>query len=657
MRPADLVKGLSPRRLAVLAGAGISIGSPSNLLPAIQFTENVLTRLTPPDAPQNCLTQLTSRPAGPSRPGEKLRFESLMTALVSSGTDPELRVLQCLDNTTSPNENHAILASLILEGAVVMTVNFDTLIESAYSYIAPAVAPPLQVALYDDDFPDDGSWCDPTPRLWKLHGSMRVGEKTTRASIQATLPAVLARSMSRRKRNFLADVLADRDLLVVGYSGGDDFDIVPLLEDTVSRHRLVWIDHKGIGGVTPVPDSRKMRLHSDVLGRERIRYDRAADMSEIRPPSAIQIVEADTRLVLQAMMPSVDTEWVQQLPINRFGITYPAEVKSYFDRWEKTLEGSPRSRYRLVESLIEPRAHRPDVASTLRWVRHRLEEPRSSKSMDPQERLDWIVRRFHTESVGCLKPLSRRITKMLRRELRHRVFPRLHNEQRCVAARVLAEMTWEISGPKKGARRFEEAVASARQSGTPADELTTLLSWLSRDRYTFDHDLYPDPSGDGEPRPTSREARAFTNGTFSDVQLRRVHWLALESGLLTDVWRMALFSQQDVLDDNPATLSKSCRAMLRLQRYFVDLGDVDGEARTTLILGRLYLMGAEQHGDTAIYDAAEELVRAVELSEYARKPDLTNMAKYFLEHAREALPDQDFLDRMVPVIHDSLWTS
>jgi hypothetical protein len=40
-----------------------------------------------------------------------------------------------------------------------------------------------------------------------------------------------------------SSVIRRRDLLVIGYSGWDDLDIVPVLGDTGTTRRLIWIDH------------------------------------------------------------------------------------------------------------------------------------------------------------------------------------------------------------------------------------------------------------------------------------------------------------------------------------------------------------------------------------------------------------------------------
>jgi tetratricopeptide (TPR) repeat protein len=69
------------------------------------------------------------------------------------------------------------------------------------------------------------------------------------ASLRTTFEAVGAQgfgmTLEGNKRKFLKRMLEERTVVVLGYSGSDDFDINPVILDTASAHRLVWIDHTG----------------------------------------------------------------------------------------------------------------------------------------------------------------------------------------------------------------------------------------------------------------------------------------------------------------------------------------------------------------------------------------------------------------------------
>ena len=101
------------RRIAVLAGAGVSLDSPSNLLDGWSFMFETLRRICPPEIDdmirhssaelkkdkawkKSWVLSILDLPDSPfHRPGEQLRFEVLMAELVQSGMDPELSVLKC----------------------------------------------------------------------------------------------------------------------------------------------------------------------------------------------------------------------------------------------------------------------------------------------------------------------------------------------------------------------------------------------------------------------------------------------------------------------------------------------------------------------------------------------------------------------------------
>src|ERR1044072_5800137 len=161
--------------LAILAGAGISLDSPSNLLAGRDFMDAVLSRIMPKEIDSDTAQSLISVPSDRHfRPGEYIRFETLMGELVQSRIDPDLHVLDCLDECEHPNFNHYVLAELVRRGSVVMTTNFDRLIEVAYQRTAKPGELPLRVVYNDAQFPSDGPSHSKEPVLWKLHGSLSV---------------------------------------------------------------------------------------------------------------------------------------------------------------------------------------------------------------------------------------------------------------------------------------------------------------------------------------------------------------------------------------------------------------------------------------------------------------------------------------------------
>ncbi|MFX0090401.1 MAG: tetratricopeptide repeat protein, partial [Candidatus Hodarchaeota archaeon] len=87
--------------------------------------------------------------------------------------------------------------------------------------------------------------------VYKIHGCLKnpVTQEDTRESIVTTLDALGKSkegqlfSIEPYKIPFFKTVTHERTLVIMGYSGGDDFDIVPTLLQLQNLKRVVWISH------------------------------------------------------------------------------------------------------------------------------------------------------------------------------------------------------------------------------------------------------------------------------------------------------------------------------------------------------------------------------------------------------------------------------
>lgn len=224
---------------AVLFGAGVSAAPPASLPTAWALFEAYRDRLC---------TQLGDRPDGalPTPPIDDwmrgLRFEEVVSIFERIGLG--LDAVTPLDSARAANANHRLLASLALCGWPLVTTNFDILAELA---ILEAGGDPTQ-AVDRDDFRADslGDF-----RLHKLHGSFwrwRAGSwSDSRESICATFESIGAQYARYLKNDtqklFLANLLRERPLVVVGYSGSDDLDIAPIVLRAPREQPLIWVQH------------------------------------------------------------------------------------------------------------------------------------------------------------------------------------------------------------------------------------------------------------------------------------------------------------------------------------------------------------------------------------------------------------------------------
>lgn len=204
-------------RLFVFAGAGVSLSTPAGLPQFPWIRDELLVQLglgayVPPWPRSGRLTEQQEAAEG-------LAPEPFILALKHS----EVEVISWLRTTLSrgaPNAAHAALAQLAEGGALVWTVNFDKLIETAGSG-------GLKVSAWPDAPAADA-------QLLKPHGTI-TGELI--ADSEQVLLGVRADWEARLR----ADV-AGRTVVFVGYSGRD-LDFQPLWDDVLqSATEVLWFD-------------------------------------------------------------------------------------------------------------------------------------------------------------------------------------------------------------------------------------------------------------------------------------------------------------------------------------------------------------------------------------------------------------------------------
>lgn len=222
--------------LAVLAGAGISMDAPSNLPGAEQFLSGLFGAISalPGQVSYAKIEKACTR--------GQLRFERII-AVMQNYFDLDLTIVDVFGLCRNPGYAHRLLFDMMQRGCTVCTTNFDSLIELAGKKSGCDV----YQAIAEDDY----ATVSPEPSLYKLHGSCHrlAGDafEDTKETVCATLEAVGRQgqnfSRSPNKRHFFTETLKNKDMLVVGYSGGDDFDIMPLLEAVPSEQKITWVEH------------------------------------------------------------------------------------------------------------------------------------------------------------------------------------------------------------------------------------------------------------------------------------------------------------------------------------------------------------------------------------------------------------------------------
>jgi len=163
-----------------------------------------------------------------------------------------IKMAQVLDNEgILPNALHRFMARALHDGHLVITTNYESLIERAYRDLYKTPFPtehicydkdtfaiflsrPANLVFERDDY--EPGW------LLKLHGSFRVSDKDVSHSVMTTLQRV-GQGLPPAAREVFIQVLQNCPLVVLGY-GCMDIDIVhEVLILTSSSQPIWWIKH------------------------------------------------------------------------------------------------------------------------------------------------------------------------------------------------------------------------------------------------------------------------------------------------------------------------------------------------------------------------------------------------------------------------------
>ena len=247
----DLVKLIQERKLAILCGAGISINPPSNLPSVIAIRKAIIGKLvTQYQLDNNIRMKLEGRiddEKNKSNPQQlQYPFEAFIQTVDTHA--PILSRLLKIFNSGLPNKNHILLAHLIKNGYIreLMTTNFDSKIEEA-------LEKPLATGGYggkkgidfrvfskESEFLKLNCSSKKLPIILKVHGTLE-----DRESIRATLESVSKREMREARTQILRYFFqeSEHDILILGYSVSDEFDINPVLRSLKSQNRIFIIKH------------------------------------------------------------------------------------------------------------------------------------------------------------------------------------------------------------------------------------------------------------------------------------------------------------------------------------------------------------------------------------------------------------------------------
>ncbi len=229
-------------KLTFLVGAGCSIDPPS-CLPDGRTMMNAIIDYTCAESEIDKIKKLKG-----------LRFEQLIEIL-SEELDPELKVIDFYGLCDKPNVQHFFLAEMMKQGQFVLTTNFDFLIEYALQQ-SDVSKEEIKVVITREDFEEFRNpqelYLNGLKALYKIHGSTKnaITQEDTRTYLVATIRAFGANKEGENvfqlesfKQPLFTNITKNRSLVVMGYSGSDDFDIVPTLKVLEHIQDIAWINY------------------------------------------------------------------------------------------------------------------------------------------------------------------------------------------------------------------------------------------------------------------------------------------------------------------------------------------------------------------------------------------------------------------------------
>ena len=228
-------------KLTFLVGAGCSVDAPSCLSDGRAAIKAIINYTCAKSEVEKILKL------------KNLRFEQLVE-IIRDRLDPKLKFIDYYGQCDKPNMQHFFLAKMINKGHFVMTVNFDFLIEHALLQ-SSVKKNKIRVVITKDDFKtndnpsilfDEGIYA-----LFKIHGSTKnvIKDEETRDSLVATIQAFGSGKEGESvfqlepfKRPLFDNISNNRSLVIMGYSGSDDFDIVPTLKRLKNIYHYFYQD-------------------------------------------------------------------------------------------------------------------------------------------------------------------------------------------------------------------------------------------------------------------------------------------------------------------------------------------------------------------------------------------------------------------------------
>ena len=219
----EIINSIKDRKLAIFCGAGISYNSGLPL--ANSIIKYILEKTNIPESEIEVILR------------SNFPFEAFFKILFDI---TDISKIYNIFDIRTPNRNHVLIAKLAKLGClkVICTTNFDSLIEEAFILEKLSINEHYDVIYKESDF-EKITWDDDKIKLIKIHGNI-----DDKDSIVITLDRVAKKLLSESRRKILEYIFQKgnhSDILVLGYSCSDVFDISPHIASIKESKKQVFI--------------------------------------------------------------------------------------------------------------------------------------------------------------------------------------------------------------------------------------------------------------------------------------------------------------------------------------------------------------------------------------------------------------------------------
>jgi len=291
------------RNLVFLVGSGVSIEEPSLLVSAQTAMKHIINYICAETEIEELLEL------------DELKFENLIQIL-NNQLDPNLKILDYYGLCEKPNFQHFYLAEMIKEGNTVFTTNFDSLIEQALLHLdieKESILPIITEIDYNNFQQNEKILQNGLFPVIKLHGSLKniISNQDTKDYLINLMNKIGSQKLEVNllqlepfKQNLIEKLLFNKILIVIGYSGLNDVDVIPILKKINNFRKIFWINH--ISRVETSEDIKEIKYQEELDKKEVDHLQKILiDLKKYNQDIEIWRINANTNQFLKSLSISI----------------------------------------------------------------------------------------------------------------------------------------------------------------------------------------------------------------------------------------------------------------------------------------------------------------------------------------------------------------